>query len=503
MSNRVPEGTRVPDNPFYQSGLSSRDYIRDAVFERVLARCSRSNLEIEQADSRCASIIADVLIASEDAVLTGRSQRTFEDLVNLCRDLVRSTVSQCYVAHGEDRAAQVDAIASIAAAIMNDGLSKMGSNILVDHTAQDLLIRNHDAAAPESTDGRSLWDSLGLARETSVPGQSWNPNGISIFFHQLDFAAFRYWDAIYWRTGYLDRSVGEGSYSFVNAYDARAAQVDDADYERRARVFADHSDRNSLWFLMARQWQMRDQMILAFETTRTRSIETVNLPIKHSLREEYHSRDQQVSMTAHNKLAAWALGRENAIPEIEAILGQPYYELIDLSFVEGSPINATADLNQSVAATVDDIIHEATRVMAVLHVRPYIFWTSETELMIAAARPNTNAGPWSRANVEATAPLLTAVDGVAVGGNNADLLEWSNSRRMAYEPGCVRKDVEIDDARLKNFFSNRPDLERLLNSESWSEDDIVLIHRLVRLGRFGYGLPQVRKPEYWDVHVLP
>ena len=144
-----------------------------------------------------------------------------------------------------------------------------------------------------------------------------------------------------------------------------------------------------------------------------------------------------------------------------------------------------------------------TSIMSVLHVRPYAFWTSETELMIAAARPGSILGPWGRSDVEAMAPLLSAANGIAVGGNNAHLIEWSNARRTAYEPGYDWNDVEIDDARLESVLINRPDLERLLNSESWHDDDKVLMHRLVRLGRFGYGLPRVRKPEYQDVHVLP
>ena len=61
----------------------------------------------------------------------------------------------------------------------------------------------------------------------------------------------------------------------------------------------------------------------------------------------------------------------------------------------------------------------------------------------------------------------------------------------------------IDDAHLKCFWMERPHLERFLNSESWFDDDRTLMHRLVRLSRFGYGLPQVRKPEYRDVHMLP
>ena len=503
MSGWVPEGTRVPDNAFFLSGLSSRDYIRDAVFERVEAGWAGSYSVHGAVGSHCASIIADVLIVSEDAVLTGRSQRRFEDLVDMCAALVLTTVSECYMAHDRRLPADPNVIEFTAAAIVNESLEKMGSDVRVEWTDQSFLIRNRGAGLPSFSGEFCLWDSLGLSRGTDVRGQSWNPNGISTFFHQLDFAGFRYWDAIYWRTGYLDRHIGERRCSFVEEYDARASQVGDTDYERRARVFADHSDGRSLWFALARRWRMRDHMVLTFETSRTRSIDTVDLPGKQRLRDQYHSRDPRVSITAQNNLVARAMGRENAITEIEAVLGRPYYELIDLSFDKGSSTDATEDLDKSVAAAVDDIIDEAVSIMSVLHVRPYIFWTSETELMIAAARPGTNLGPWSRADVEERAPLHTTADGVAVGWDHADLIGWSNARRTAYEPGCDWNDVENDDARLKDFLTCRPNLERLLTSETWSSDDKVLIHRLVRLGRFGYGLPQVRKPEYRNIHVLP
>ena len=502
-SGRVLDGTRVPDNAFFLSGLSSRDYIRNAVFERVEAEWSGTHSVRVEVGSRCASKIADVLIASEDAVLTGRSQREFEDLVDMCAALVLTTVSECYMAHDKHPSTDPNVIEFTAATIVNDGLEKMGSDVRVEWSHQGFLIRNRGAGLATFPGEFCLWDRLGLSREIDVKGQSWNRNGISTFFHQLDFAGFRYWDAIYWRTGFLDRQIGERRFSFVDEYDARASRIGDTDHERRARVLADHSDGRSLWFAFARRWRMKDHMILTFETNRTRSIETVDLPRKFDLREQYHSRDPRVSMTAKNELVAWAIGREHVIPEIEAVLGRPYYELLDLSFGGDSPTDATEDLNQSVATAVDDIIEEAVSIMSVLHVRPYILWISETELMIAAARPGTNFGPWNRADVEEKAPLLAAVDGVAVGGNNADLIDWSNARRTAYEPGYDWSDVENDDARLKNFLANRPDLERLLNSESWSDDDRVLMHRLVRLGRFGYGLPEVRKPEYRNIHVLP
>ena len=499
-SENVPEGTIVPNNPFFRSGLSSREYVRDAIFERVVAGWSKPVSSTSEAVSRCASVVTDLLEACQDAVITGRSKREFGELVDECLALVESTVAQCYIAHGKSPAEEYARIESTSISIVNDGFAMMGSDVRVEHTTEGTLIRNRGAGLPQFPGAQCLWDDLGLARETDVPGQSWNTNGISTFFHRLDFADFRYWDAIYWRTGYIDRQYGEHRDSFVTEYDMRATTDDPF---RRAQVFADHTDKKSLWFRVARSWGMRDHMILTFETNRTRSIESVDMPSKHDLGRRYHSSEPGVAYNAKIELVAWFLGRDNSIPEIEAVLGRPYYELTDLSFGNGGPVNGEIGINASVDAAVDDIVNEALRLMSVLHVRPYIFWTSETELMIAAARPGSNTGPWSRADVERVAPLLASVDGLAVGGNNAGLLEWSNARRTAYEPGCDWDSVAIDDARLKDFWLTFPALERFLNSESWSEDDRVLMRRLVRLSRFGYGLPHVRKPEYRDVHTLP
>lgn len=417
----------------------------------------------------------------------------------MCLGLVLSTVSECYIVHGRSLGGDPEFIEATAVAAVNVGLDMMGSDYRVEKSTAGISIHHRGIGLPPFTGKSCIWDHLGLAREVDVPGQSWNPNGMSTFFNKLDFADFRYWDAIFWRTGGLDRHLGRGVFSFVEKYDARVSQGGYQYEKARAKFLADYSDRGSLWFRLARQWRMRDHMILVFETTRTRSIETVDLPEKHDIREQYHSADPHVSMTARLQLAALDMG----IPEIEAVLGRPYYELMLGSFIPGSPTDMTVGLNQSVSAVVDDIMTEAASIMSVLHVRPYLLWTSETELMIAAARPGSKLGPWSRLDVEEMCPLLSSVHGTAVGGDTSPLMEWSNSRRTAYEPGYSWTDVEVDDACLNSLLKNRPDLEHLLNSGSWHVDDKVLMHRLVRLGRFGYGLPQVRKPEYRDVHLLP
>ena len=330
---------------------------------------------------------------------------------------------------------------------------------------------------------------------------------MSTFFHKLTFSDYRYWDAIYWRNGYLDRQQSESGYpaidqiryGFVDQI-SDAIEWDRVDHaEARAKALADRSDKRSLWFRISRQWNMRDHMILVFETNRTRSIDSVELPGKHDLRNRYHSDNPQVAADARSELVAWATGTGSAIPDIEAVLGRPYYELMDA--VLGAGIFQA--IQQSVDAATNDIINEAVQLMTELHVRPYIFWSSETELMIAAARPGSNRGPWNRQDIERTVPLMSAVHGMAVGSYNAGLIEWSNTRRTACEPECDWNTVAADDARLNNFLSTLPDLRRLLDSESWTDDDQELMRRLIRLGRFGYGFPPVRKPEYRDVHILP
>ena len=352
-----------------------------------------------------------------------------------------------------------------------------------------------------------MWDDLGLPRGTDVPGQSWNPNGISTFLNVLEFTDYRYWDAAYWRTGFIDRQYGKTGYPFVDQISAALRIEGPHSRETRAEALADRSDMDSLWFRCARQWRMRDHMILTFETSRTRSIEQVDLDGKYDLRQRYHSRDPEVALRAQGELAFWAMGREEAVPDIEAVLGRPYYELLHLDFAtEGLPrgeVEAHAGIGQSVEAAVDDIISEAVRLMSVLHVRPYLFWTSETELMIAAARPGSARGPWSRRDVERAAPLVAIADGAFVGSDRVCLREWSNARRVAYEPGCDWNVVADDDRRLEEFLQSAPFLGPLLDSDSWTDDDRELVRRLVRLGRFGYGLPQVCKPEYRNVHVLP
>lgn len=502
----------------FRSRVSSEDHLREAVRMRI------HGLESDAEDARKTSqaMVADFLAVHEKAALADHSSEEFTELIAQITGVILSLVKEYYTPTGGfpidlgqwtdtvEAMHKQEAINEISIALVNDGLRHMKSDIRCTMTPQDLRIFSRSGGLPQFSGDRSLWDDLGLPRETDVRGESWNPNGISTFFHQLDFSEFRHLDAIYWRTGYVDRQYGEHRRSFVEEYDARPQPFEMVNLletseqrmrkaETRARAFADISDEHSMWFQLARQWRMKDQMILAFETNRTRSIENVHLAGKHELRERYHSKDPSVAMTAKMELVAWALDRENAIPEIEAVLGRPYYELMDLDFYAGE---VAEGVNLSVSAAVDDIVDEAVRAMLVLHVRPYIFWASETELMIAAARPGSNIGPWSRADLESAATLEPSTAGAAAGGNGG-LLAWTSVHRAAHEPGYDWGDVQADNARLKQRWLEIPELGNFLDSEAHSEDDRILIHRLVRLSRFGYGLPAVRKPEYRDVHILP
>ncbi len=327
-----------------------------------------------------------------------------------------------------------------------------------------------------------MWDALGLTRETNVDGQSWNPNGISTFFHQSSFQDYIYWDAIYWRTGYLDRQVGEHRDRFVTELDQRFHVATLEDRDERGRILARYSDKKSLWYQCARSFGMRDHMIIAFETSRTRPMDSVNFRDKHEVRRNYYSTNPEDRMKAQTALATWTLGNDQvSTTDIEAVLGRPYYEILDL------PINdARPDIDSSVATATDDIINEAVRLMKTLHVRPYAFWISETELMMAAARPSIGSGPWTRQELEQQAPLLVSeAEGVMRRIPN-NLREQSNRIRVAYEPNYSWNEIIEADAMLVRWLERFPDYQELLESEGYTNDDSELLHRLIRLSRFGY-----------------
>ena len=316
-----------------------------------------------------------------------------------------------------------------------------------------------------------IWDRLGLDREIDTPNQSANLDDFPTNLQNTEFSDYRYLDAIYWQSGFLDRNMG--------------------------LVFKDIPITWS-WLSIAKHWDMRDPMILAFETTRTRTIDTVDLPGKHDLRNQYHSENPAVAAKAQEYLYSWASGLgESTLPKIEAVLGRLYYELM---LIEAD--DAAMNISVSADAAAHDIIREALKLMRALHVRPFLFWTSETELMISAGRPSSDKGPWSRADIDEMTFLPSILNGLLESKISPDLMDWSNARRIALEPGCTKNVVGEDDARLKALLDQMPFLRRVIFPDSWSKDDDVLIRRLVKLGRFGYGLPQVRKQEYRDVHII-
>lgn len=345
---------------------------------------------------------------------------------------------------------------------------------------------------------QTFWDDIGLPREIGVPGESWNANGMSVFYQGLSFADYRYWEAIYFRTGRYDRDGGIFRDHFVTEYDQRFVSDTSEDAENRRRAFTNHGDNKSFWFRVARSFEMRDHMILVFETNRTRSFDTVDLVGKEEIRDSLSSALPEVALKGKLNLLATVVDSGYTIPQIEAVLGHPYYDWVDALPND----DALRAIDESVEGATDDIINEAVSLMMALHVRPYIFWTSETELMVAVARPGKASGPWSRAELDAQAPLIGSDKNGSLISREHGIRAWSNLYRVTYEPGYNWQDVEQDDYRLNHLIDQIPPLRRLLDSQSWTADDREMVKRLVRLGRFGYGLPIVRKPEYGNVHRL-
>ena len=331
-----------------------------------------------------------------------------------------------------------------------------------------------------------MWDALGLPRETNVPNQSWNPNGISTFFHNVDFSDFLTLDAIFWRTGGLDRQMGEHRDQFVYGVDERIQVETYEDRDRRAEILANYSDQKSVWYRLARSLGMRDHIILAFETTRTRGIDSLQLFDRNELENLSRSVGSNRLIVGDLELASAAV-KNVSIPAVEAVLGRPYYEL-----AEGNlSVDCIGAIEQSVEAVTDDIIEDALRVLKILHARPYAYWVSETELKMAAARPGMESGPWARDEIEKTAPMLEFIPDDA--GNRStsperNLRHWSNMVRDMYEPGTDRTIIRNDDAPLIEMLNTYdPQLCTLLESEAHTSDEREMIKRLVRLARFGYG----------------
>lgn len=347
-----------------------------------------------------------------------------------------------------------------------------------------------------------MWDALGLPRDTNVPGQSWNPNGISTFFHKLNFPDFLTFDAVLWRTGGFDRQTGEHRDQFVHQVDEQIQVETYEDRDRRANILARYSDQKSVWYQLARSQGMRDHMILAFETTRTRTIENLQPPDRNNLVSLSRSIGSDGPTTGNLELATLAVNKVS-IPAVEAVLGRPFYELTEGNLTD----REFKAIDQSVEAITDDIVRDALEAMKILHVRPYAYWASETELMIAAARPGKESGPWSRQEVEGIAPMLEFIPDEK--GNRStfpesNLRDWSNMVRDMYEPGTDRAIITNDDAPLIEMMNTyNPQLRTLLESEPHTSDEREMIKRLVRLARFGYGNSYAYRGWIYDYKARP
>ena len=286
----------------------------------------------------------------------------------------------------------------------------------------------------------------------------------------LGCSDYRYLDAIYFREGIWDRQIG---------------------HSRRPAMTVQHS----IWLGSGTNDGLADKIIMAFETTRPRPFEQCAIldcttEIMRQIRDLHQSDSHESKLRGQSMLIAMILGRSDSTIQAEIILGRPYWELT-------LALTPTADdiadqIDQSVGATASDIIAEATDVMERLGLWAYNYWISETELMVAAGLPMDSSSPQNRGEYERRAPLLT----VGPEGSRPiypdSLMEWSNNQRSAHEPGISWDDIRESDKGLIDCFMSVPALRELLDGEAHSPDGVVLIHRLVRLGKFGYGNPIVR-----------
>lgn len=341
-----------------------------------------------------------------------------------------------------------------------------------------------------------MWDKLGLPRETNVPGQSLNYNQEPAFLHLVKFEDYLTLDAIYWRGGYFDREYGLRSHSVLRRIQSRYSEMRPRNEAERTAIFDSEVERLSMWYQLARRELMLDHSILAFETTRTKPFESVTLPNKQVLRQaaiDQGSSDPKIAFEARVTLMALTVGSGLRPEDQEAILGRPYYEITEGNLEQGE----IDFIDISVEFITDTIISEALDAMRKLHVRPYHYWASQTELMIAAARPTEESGPWTRHDIERTSPMLEYIAGPDGGRTTfpwTNLRDYSNMVRDFYEPGYDRNDIMEEDQNLITLMRmSHPKLRETLEDQSWTPDDRELIKRLIRLARFGYGNAEARK----------
>ena len=349
-----------------------------------------------------------------------------------------------------------------------------------------------------------MWDEMGLPRETKVPGQSLDYNQKPAFLENIDLREYLTLEAIYWRGGFLDRELGLGDHPVIEYIEEDYRRERPQNEEEKTQIFNRRVEMQSLWYQLARQEQMLDHTIIAFEATRTKRFEDVNWPNKHKLKQaviDQSNRDPKIARSGQTTAVSLLLGSGLSPEDQEAIFGRPYYE-ITMGLIEQDDLEF---IDRSVQFITETITSEALRAMKALHVRPFHYWTSQTELMMAAARPTRESGPWTRQDIPPMVEFIAGPDGKPTTFPGTNLRHYSNMVRNLYEPGYQREHIVEEDQNLITLMEiSNPRLGEILENHTTTSDDRELIKRLVRLARFGYGnavakrnlLERIRKQQF-------
>ncbi len=121
------------------------------------------------------------------------------------------------------------------------------------------------------------------------------------------------------------------------------------------------------------------------------------------------------------------------------------------------------------------IISDALHIMQQACLRPFMYWASDTELMIAAARPTQNIGPWTAAEFQAEiGPEF---------GHFETLEQWSNAIRELFEPGISKGETEETTWDASVLRAPKDEIAAL-RLATWNSDEKTLIGNLVRLAHW-------------------
>ena len=183
--------------------------------------------------------------------------------------------------------------------------------------------------------------------------------------------------------------------------------------------------------------------------------------------------------------------------EVEAALGHPHYELCYLP-----PGLAAPHIAGSSHDTAQGILNEIHRITTVTQTIAYTYWCSETELMVGIAAPDGPQGPADyRQWQQRERSLLRLIAGPDY-REPASLRHWSNLRRLAYEPGYRPADIAHDDSALERHHQRHPEHAAIVDGAAPepAASEHQTLYDLVKLSRWGYGLPAVKKAEYANVH---